>query len=198
MGKYVVTITREFGSLGRPIARRMSELLNIEYYDREIVDRAAKALNLPVSIVSSQEEIVKSKFFSMQFPLGREAVSRQDEIFHAQKKVILEMADKESCIIVGRCSDYIINKAKNHISIYIYAPYEERLKNCIESLEMTEEVAKKMIAEVDKARESYHKRYAKFKPSDIRYKNLLIDSSTLGVEGTAQYLADLIRKKFEK
>ncbi|MGN0484597.1 MAG: AAA family ATPase [Lachnospiraceae bacterium] len=196
MKKYAVTITRQFGSLGRPIAKRMSELLGVEYYDREIVDMTAKKLNLPVSEVSDQEESVKTAFFKMRYPFGSGTTQVQDSIFLAQQRIISEFVKHKSCIVVGRCSDYILKNMENCIHIFIYAPYEQRLKNCVEDLHLTESEAKKMIEEVDKARDSYHKHYAGYLPQDIHSKQLLIDSSILGVEGTAEYLVDLVKRKF--
>lgn len=98
---------------------------------------------------------------------------------------------------MGRCADYILESAKNHLRVYIYASYDQRLKNCVETLKMTEESAKRMIREVDKARDAYHRHYAGYAPADVNYKDILIDSGMLGVEGTAQYLAELVRKRFE-
>ena len=197
MNNYTITITREFGSMGRPIARRMSEILGIEYYDRDIVDKTAKKLNQPVSNISDQEEAAKSRFFNMKFPLGNGTTSMQDEIFMTQSKIINELAEKESCIIVGRCSDYILKDRKNCLHIYIYAPTEERLKNCVDLLNMDQATAKKMIADVDKARESYHRHYAKYAPSDYRYKDIMINSALLGVEGTARHLAAIVKEKLD-
>ena len=94
--KYVVTITRQFGSLGRPIARSVSEILGIEYYDRDIVDLTAKKLALPVSTISDYEESAKSAFFTMSYPLGMGTTEIQDSIFATQKKIILDLAEKES------------------------------------------------------------------------------------------------------
>lgn len=88
MNKYTITITRQFGSLGRPIARAMSEILGIDYYDRTIVDAAAKIMSLPVSTVSDVEEAAKRNFFSMQFPLGRGTSEIQDKVFETQKEII--------------------------------------------------------------------------------------------------------------
>ena len=105
--KYIVTITRQFGSLGRPIAREMSEILGIEYYDRDIVEETSKKMNLPVSKISEHEETYSTNLFSMLLPLGSDSIAKQDEIYNVQKQVIREMAEKESCIIVGRCADYI-------------------------------------------------------------------------------------------
>ena len=87
--KYVVTIARQFGSLGRPIAKLMSNKLGVEYYDRDIVDQAAKKLNLPVSVVDEVEETAKkvkaSPFARMMFPLGKGTSNTQDKIFEAQR-----------------------------------------------------------------------------------------------------------------
>ncbi len=195
--KFVVTIARQFGSLGRPIARKVSEMIGIEYYDREIVDMAAKKLELPVSAISDNEEIAKSAFFNMSYPLGMGTTTIQDTIFSTQKKIILDLAEKESCIIVGRCADYILNDHKNIIKIFIYAPYTERLRNCVESLNMQPDEAKKMIADVDKAREAYHRHYCGFSMSDKDYKHIMLDSSLLGVDGTCEVLVQMIKKRFQ-
>lgn len=196
--KYVVTITRQFGSMGRPIAREMSEKLGIEYYDRDIVDIISQKMNLPVSTISQLEEKYhKLSLFNMVFPLGFSTTQKQHQIFDVQTKIINDMADKESCIIVGRCSDYIMYDRPRHLNIFIYSSYENRLKNCIERLGMEEDEAKKMIMEVDKARENYHRRFANNTlPSDIKYKDIMIDSAVYGIEGTAEYLVDAVRKKF--
>jgi len=194
--KFVVTITRQFGSLGRPIARMVSENLGIEYYDRDIVEMTSKDLNLPVSAVSDVEESAKSAFFNMNYPLGMGTTGIQDSVFAVQKKIIVDLAERESCIIVGRCADHILEDYKNIIHIFIYAPYEARLKNCVERLNMRPDEAKKMIASVDKARESYHRHYCGYVMSDKEHKHIMIDSSLLGVEGTCDILTEIIRKRF--
>ena len=206
--RYVVTITRQFGSLGRPIAKRMSELLNIEYYDREIVDQAAKKLNLPESVVNEDEESAQTAAPSaastgtpfylrqMRFPLGKGTSARQDEIFAAQQNIIKFLADKETCIIVGRCSDFTLEERENAVHIFIYAPYEKRVENCVKQLHMDVDEARRMIVQVDEARRSYHLHYAGYAPNDELHKDIMIDSSLLGEEGTAEYLAELIRRKF--
>ena len=124
--KYVITIARQFGSLGRPIAKMMSEKLGIEYYDRDIVEQAAKKLNLPVSHIDELEEKVKktskNSYMRMMFPLGTESSSEQDNIFEAQQNIMRFLVERESCIIVGRCSDFVLSDEPNAIHIYIYAP----------------------------------------------------------------------------
>ena len=200
MEHYVVTIQRQFGSMGRPIAKKMSEILGINYYDRDIVEAAAKKLDLPVSVVKKEEEraatVITNPFLRMCFPLDDGTSETQDDIFVAQKNVIRQIAKQETCIIVGRCADFILSDLENSCHIFIYAPYKTRIYNCVHSLGMKEKEARHMIHEVDKARRSYHMRYAGYAPGDPRFKQLLIDSSFLGVDGTAEYLAEGIRRKF--
>lgn len=155
--KYIVTITRQFGSLGRPIAREMSEILGIEYYDRDIVEATSKKMNLPVSKISEHEETYSTSLFPMLLPLGSDSIAKQDEIYNVQKEVIREMAEKESCIIVGRCADYIFRDHRNVLNIYIYAKYA---------------------------------------PGDPDSKQIMIDSSMLGVKGTAEMLAEIVQRRF--
>ena len=201
MDKYVVTITRQFGSLGRPIAKRMSEFLGIEYYDRDIVDQAAEKLKLPVSVINQEEEKATKQtmnpFSRMQIPLGQGTNSTQDKIFEAQENIITFLAEKNNCIIVGRCSDFILSEVERSMHIYIYASYEARLKHCIEDLHMDETEARRMMKSVDEARDSYHMQYAGYLPDDKRHKDILIDSSLFGVEGTAEFLAEAVKRKFQ-
>lgn len=198
--KYVVTITRRFGSLGRPIARKMSEKLGIEYYDRDLVDQAAKKLNLPVSVVDEEEEmakkIISNPFSRMMYPLGKGTSDTQDKIFQAQQNIIKFLAEKETCIIVGRCSDFTLSDMENSMHIFIYAPYEVRVRHCVEDLQMDVDEARKMIVAVDEARDSYHMNFAGYYPDDKNHKDIMIDSSFLGVEGTADYLVEAVRRKF--
>ncbi len=200
--KYVITITRQFGSLGRPIAKKMSEILGIEYYDRDLVDEAAKQLKLPASIVDDEEETAMGRSLkslrNMQFPLGKNTNTRQDEIFEAQQNIIRFLAERESCVIVGRCSDFTLLDQENVLHIFIYAPYAERVKNCVETLQMDEREARQLIVKVDEARDSYHMHYAGYYPDDKNHKHLLIDSSVLGIDETAEYLAEFVKRKFVK
>lgn len=192
--RYIITINRQFGSLGRPIARKLSERLGINYYDREIVDKTAKQLNMPVSEISELEESVSGWLFSMKYPLGMGTTDVQDKIFKEQKKIIETIASKESCIMVGRCADAILKDYPNLIRIFVFSPKDKRMQVCVKDFQMTESEAKKMILEVDKARERYHMQYAGYLPDDIRYLNLAVDSSLLGVDGTVDFLEEYIKK----
>ena len=198
--KYVITINRQFGSLGRPIAKRLAEKLGIGYYDRDLIDRAAKALDLPASVIDEEEEKaeghVSVPFRTMLYPLGKGTSDMQDKIFHAQENLIRFLSENETCVIVGRCSDFVLLDRENSMHIYIYAPYQDRLKNSIEALKLSKDAAKKMIRDVDAARDNYQMHYAGYHPYDIRYKDILVNSSLYGVEGTADFLADAVKRRF--
>lgn len=192
MDRYVITIARQFGSLGRPIAKRLAEILGIEFYDRDIIEEAAKQLGKGIKIVSNMEE--KANYHYMLFPLGNATTEEQDKIFSVESRIIEELAEKNNCIIVGRCGDYILRNKKNVIRVYIYASEENRFHNCVESLHIDEKDARKMIKEIDRKRKVYYKHYTGNNQDDLANYNVAIDSSLLGVEKTAQYLVDLITK----
>lgn len=195
MKKFSVVISRQFGSLGRPIAREMSEILGVEYYDRDIVTMVAKEHNITIKEVSAMEEKAVPYSF-MKFPLGNGTTAAQDKIFDTEAKLIRELAEKESCIMVGRCADYILGDNPNNINIFIYAPYENRLVNCVNELGMDCKQAKKMINEVDRARDAFHMRYAKYKPNDMNHMDIMVNSAMMGVRGTAEYLCEIVKKRF--
>ena len=192
--QYIITISREFGRLGRSIARRMSEILGIMYYDRDIVEEVSKQLQLPVPTISDVEERAPGSYFSMRFPLGNMTSDLQNKVFRAQQDIITELADRESCIIVGRGADYVLRENNNLMREYIYTSYENKYDNCVNNLSMTPREAKKMIRDVDQARIAYHMRYAGYMPDEN--KDIQIDSAFLGVEGTAWYLSQAAKHRF--
>ncbi|MCD8103711.1 MAG: cytidylate kinase-like family protein [Lachnospiraceae bacterium] len=191
---FVITISREFASLGRTIAQTLSDKLGIEFWDRDIVEAAAKRTGHSVSLVSDEEERAKSSFFLRKnYRMSLTTYNISDEIFETEKNIILDAASKGSCIIVGRCGDYILRDFPNRLSVYIYAPYEARLKNCIETLMMDEKTARRMIREVDMARTYYQRKYCPEVRSPRDSSDLMIDSSRFGVEGTADVIVQALR-----
>ena len=194
--KYVIALNRQFGSLGRQVAQRVAELMDIEYYDRDIVEATSKKLGVPVSKISDQEESHGGKFFGMQFPLGNGNDSMKDEIFDEQEKIIVNLADKESCIIVGRCADYVLRNNENVLNVFVYASYGSRIKNSVDVLNLEPEEALKRIKAVDKARDNYHMKYAGYLPNDMNHIHVMLDSGTLGVDGTAQAIVKIAKNRF--
>ena len=153
----------------------------------------AKRMGLPISVVSDKEEVSNFPYLRYLYPLGMVVPSMQDEIFQIEKNIIMDLADKGPCILVGRCADSILAERKNHFSIYIYASYENRLKNCCEYFEMEKAAAEKMIVDADHSRTLYHKRYSKGYHSALDYKDVALNSGSFGVKGSAEILETMIR-----
>ena len=135
-------------------------------------------------------------FYAMKFPLGVGNTTRHDDIYYEQRKIITNIADRENCIIVGRCADYTLQDHDNILKIYIYAPYEARMRNCVDILKMKPDAAKKMISDVDKARASYYKHYAGYLPGDYEHMDFTINSASLGIDHSAEVIRDIVLKKF--
>ena len=194
----IITISREFGSGGRTIAEIVAEKLGYSFYDKELIARAAERTGFAESFVQEHGEKLGSRFFSVPYASNTfNGMTTEDYLWSMQRNIILELADEGPCVIVGRCSDYILRNANNHFSIFIYASKEARLENCIKTLHMTKEEAESMIEEVDEARASYNMHYAKAYSENVEYKDILIDSGLYGsVEDTADILVTMIRKKF--
>lgn len=196
MEQYVITISRQFGSMGRTIAQHLSEELGIEFYDRDIVEATARRMGESVKAISNAEESAGSFFLRKKYPFKMGIYSISDEIYAVQKNIIRDMAQKQSCIIVGRCADSILQDMPNHLNVYIYAPFEARLYNCTHDLMMDEATARKMIKEVDTARTNYQRKYCPEVKSVFDHKDLMIDSSKFGIEGTVKLLAGIVRERW--
>lgn len=196
MENFAITISRQFASLGRSIAQELSEQMGIEFLDRDIVEETAKRMDQPVSIVSNEEEGISSRFAYRMYPLGLGGTALKDDIFKVQASIIQDEVKKHSCIIVGRCASYCLKDHPNVLKVYIYAPVEDRLRNCIETLGMNEKEAFKTITEVDKAREKYHKTYIKgFKDMTLE-SDLCINSAAYSVKEAAQLIKQAAELKF--
>ncbi len=196
MENYVVTISRQFASFGRSIAQKLSQELSVEFYDRDIVEATAKRMNQPIPVISNEEENIHPVFFRRKYPLGMGVANIQDEIFCVQSNIIRDFAQRESCIIVGRCAGYVLKDHPRCLRVFIYSPYAQRLKNCTESLQMDLKTAKKMIREVDKARENCRRRYCPDLKNAYDGYDIMIDSSRFGIERSAKILADIVKNQF--
>ena len=197
MEQYVITISRQFGSMGRSIARELSEILGIEFLDRDIVEATAKRMGLPVSVISDEEESMKSTFFRRQYPLGMGMSSLKDEIFLTQKNIIRDFAAKGSCIIVGRCADYILREHPRCANVFISASKEDRIIRLCRIHNVNEEVAEEMIEKADKRRSEYYNYYSYKTWGAAATYHLCIDSSSLGIEETVRFVEEFVAKKLQ-
>ena len=195
MDKYVITLSRQFASMGRTIAEYMSEELGIEFHDRDIVEMAAKRMGVTVAEIGEKEETPGGVFGKARYPLG--IVSMTREIFEVESSIIRDFALSGSCIIVGRCADYVLRDIPECLNIYVYASQQQRLKNCVELLEMKEADAKRLLPQVDKARALYRFRYCEDYKNEFDGRNIMIDSGKYGPEKTAKILCGMVRDIYE-
>lgn len=196
MEKYVITISRQFGSFGSLVARALSKQLGIEFMDRDIVEETAKRMNTSVKEISRKEEDIRSKFSYHLYPFGVGTTDMEDEIFLVQENIIQDFAKKDSCIIVGRCGAYYLRNEPRLLRVYVYAPYEVRVKNCIDYFGMNEKEAVKAVHEADKARESYHRKYIPNFPGNTEYSDLCINSACYSIEEAAELIQHAAKLKF--
>ena len=201
MGHLVITIGCEYGAKGNAIGRKIAEDLGIKFYDRELVDQIIEEVGIPKDIMNRVEEggTIAGKgaegdvrgSFSKYADLTERAI-------HVQKQIIRKLAEKEACVIIGRSADYILKDSKDIklLRAFIYAPDEIRIQNIMKSHSLSESDAKILLLEKDKR---YHQRHLALTGSnrgDRHNRDILINSAFLGVEGTAEYLEELIQKKY--
>ena len=198
MSTKVITITRQFGSLGRPIGRKVAETMGFEYFDRDIIEKAAEEMGEPVDTLSDFDERMFSNYGRMMFPLGSGLQSKQKRLFEIEKKVILNLACGHDCVIIGRCSDCIIREAgmQRVYSVFVYAPYTSRFNNCLRTLGLTPEAAEVYIDKVDAAREKYYEEYTGEKFGSLKYRDLMLNSSVMPLEDSVKILCMGAELKF--
>lgn len=172
MKHFVITIARGYGSGGKTIGKHLAEALGVPCYDRELLRLASEDSgiherlfgradeNLPNFFKSLKTKFKKSKVYSGEVlpPESDEFVS-DDNLFNLQAKLIRELAEKESCVIVGRCADFVLKDNKDVVRLYVYAPFETCIKNVMDMYGVTKRQAEKQIISTDKHRSEYYHYY---------------------------------------
>lgn len=196
---HVITVTREFGSMGRKIAKLVAEKMHFQYYDRDIIEMTAKELHGNVDELSAFEEKNLSVFARMMYPLGAGAAAMQNKLYEMEKSVILDLASGDNCVIVGRCSDFILHECKHPsmLNVFIYAPYECRVASSENELHLSEDMAKSYIENVDKARCEFYKSRTGASFYSTKYRNLMLDSSIAPHDICADLICMAAKSKFE-
>ena len=193
----VITISREYGALGRTLAASLSERLGIPYYDRDFVKKTAEASGYaPEEIEKEGEEISKSaKMLNSFLNSAVSFSSSYDAIFKAQKKVVLELA-KSPCIIVGRCSDHILREAGiDSFNIYLYASVKNRIGRAQELGENGTMSIEKYIEKRDKLRRTYYKQYTGCEMGDAHNYTICFDTGRISIDACSDIVMDLLSRE---
>ncbi|GFI30780.1 MAG: cytidylate kinase-like family protein [Lachnospiraceae bacterium] len=186
----IITIGREFGSYGHVIGRELAKKLGVKYYDKESMAEEAKKTGKYDELRDFyQEQPVNSLLY----------VIATDNSAHGQRKVPFEfirnLAQKEDCVIVGRCGNFILKDHPDMTSVFIHAPLEYRIDKTAASRKISTEKARKLVEKEDKARAGFHTYYADEKWNEADGYQLTIDSSVISIEDAVDLIIDFVNKK---
>jgi len=201
--KFILTIGREYGSDGRLIGKRVAELMGVTFYDSQLITMAAKESGMSQSLLTDiDEKAANSLMYSLSVGSGHFMgfsgafnMPLNDKLFLVQADIIKDIAEKESAVIVGRCADYVLRENEDVVNIFIYAPYDKRKENVAERFGISLDKAADMIVKKEKQRKNYYNYYSGAKWGTRSNYHLCIDSTLMGVEGTAQFIADILNKR---
>ncbi len=184
---FVVTIAREYGSGGRLIGQRLAELLNVDFYDKNIITMTAEKSGLSEEFLTRNDQRKKRLGFLPNVIINSKSLPLSDQVYLAQSMVIQEAADKGPCVIVGRCADYVLRDNPRCIKVFVHAPLEEKIKRIRE--DYGEDVADPaaFAARIDKERAAHYNYITLNKWDDVHNYDLVINSS-VGIEETARLI----------
>lgn len=181
----VITVGRQFGSGGKQVALEIGRKLGIKVFDKELITEAAKESGLGTGMFEKMDE--KKRLFSIQSGLGG------NELFQIQSNVIRKIAEEGSAVFVGRCSNYVLRDMRS-LDLFLTAPMDARVARVMERCQVTEKEAVSMIEKQDKSRAAYYNFFSFGNWGAASDYDLCMDSSLLGIEGTADYIIDYGRK----
>ena len=191
MDPIIITIARQYGSGGKTIGEMVAKELDIPCYNREILRMASEESGINEKLFAQVDEklkgsallrISKSVYEGELLPPDSDDFTSTRNLFNYQAKIIKKLAETESCVIVGRCADYILRNYPNVMSVFVHAPHEFCLRQAMLRNSMTEKEMEKFIAKTDKYRGDYYRYYTGWEWTDARYYDLCLDSSKLGFE----------------
>ena len=202
MKKYVITIARGFGSGGKTIGRLLAQRLDIDYYDNDLIRLASEESGINLELFGKADEQVKTNLFkrynraygSKLIPPDSDEFVSSDNLFNYQAKIIRDLANKQNCIIIGRCGDYILKENENVIRLFVYADPKTCIKNVVDMYGVTPKEAHERIVSLDRARAAYYKYYTGKNWDDVRNYDLCINTSSIGFEKAVDIIVDYMKQ----
>ena len=189
--RFYVTISRQFGSGGAEIASKVATKLGVRCYDKSISEMTSVVTGFDKNIVVSSEEQTANTFWYSGF-LGGDSLNLYDKVYIGQSKVIKNLAEKGSCVFVGRCASRILKDYDNVIRIFICAPMEIRKKRVAEGYNISLTEAEKLIKKNDKARSAYYKKYGEAEWGKAENYDITVNTK-MGINKAATCIADLVK-----
>jgi len=204
--KIVINIGRQFGSGGRIIGEKLSQLMGISFFDKELILIASKESGLGKEFFENFDEKSSHSIFGGLFGL-RGAFSDEmvpnnflnnETLFKIQSDVIRNLAEKQSCIFVGRCADYVLKDHPHCLNLFVCADIDDRIKRIAEKEHLTGNKAKELIEKTDKKRASYYNYYSNKVWGAASSYHLCINSSFLGIDESVDFIKEFAEKRFGK
>ena len=204
MKHIIINVGRQLGSGGHDIGRMLALDFQAKYYDRELMNLAAKESGFSEKFFEENDE--KKGFFKGLFNVQTSHLSggsmyktnfSQESLFQFQSEAIIKAAREGSCVFVGRCADYVLRDFGNTVNIFISAPMSFRIDQIMNKQHLDPEAARKFIEQKESKRAAYYNYYTGKKWGAAESYDLCIDASILGIMETEKLIADFIRKKFE-
>lgn len=192
MSKKIITISREFGSGGRFIGEEVAKKLGMKCYDRDIIGQIAEKSGFSPEYIQENAELSPKKgLFAYAFA-GRDITGKsvEDMVYEVQRKVILEIAEKESCVIIGRNADFILNDRDDVLNVFIHGDKAEKVKRICKLYNVTEADALKMMVDIDKRRMTNYRFYTDRKWGMAGNYTLSLNSSELGYDMCEKIIMD--------
>ena len=203
MSNTVITIARSYGSGGRTLGKLLAKELGINYYDRELIRMASDESGINEALFGEVDEklkksplfrIVKRTYRGEIIPPESGEFVSDDNLFNYQAKVIRQLAEAESCVIIGRCADYVLGDYSNVINTFIYAYKDDRLNRIMDIYKLTEKQAADKIKKTDRERKLYYEARTGREWGGIESNSMLFNTSLLGIDGVTDALEAIYRK----
>lgn len=191
MKNRIITISREFGSGGRTIGKMVSEKLGIPCYDAELIHKIAQESGFSENYIKNAGEYTPGGFLSSAFANRSFGPTNEDYLWNIQYKIITELAEKESCVIVGRCADYILKDKADCLKVFIHADMDFRAERIVKVYGEREVVPEERLRDKDKRRAAYHRFYTNMKWGCAQNYHICLDSGKLGIAKCSEIIKEL-------
>lgn len=205
MKKIVITIARQYGSGGKTIGEMLANDLGIHYYDKELMKLASEDSGINEALFVKADEkvkntalfrIAKNAYQGELIPPESDEFVSNDNLFNYQAKIMKKLAEEESCVIIGRCADYVLKDYDNVLSVFVHAPKDFCMEQAALKKSLPERELEKFIAKTDKRRADYYKYYTRREWTDARNYDLCLDSSKLGFERCVEEIKSYMKVRF--
>ena len=191
MKNRIITISREFGSSGRTIGRKVAEKLGIPCYDAELIQKIAQESGFDADYIREAGEYTPGGFLSSALSNRSFGPTNEDYLWKIQYNVISDLAEKGSCVIVGRCADYILKDKADCLAVFIHADMAFRANRIVSVYGQREESPEERLKDKDKRRAAYHRFYTNMKWGQAKNYHLCLDSGVLGIDKCVETIAGM-------